>query len=202
VQTPSSVVRASDGKTRIDTPNQTVITNPAAQHAIVLDHLKKIATVMPMVPQPPQLPQMQPPKPGAPPMEPPKMPQMPPVAVQDLGKSLIEGHPVEGKRYIVQPPPPPQPPAPPQLPKPPAMPGLQAPQPPKPPAPPAIPPPPPAPTISEVWTSTQLKVPVLTKITTPSGVQTTYCKPAPAPEPDPSLFQIPPGYQMIVPKKP
>jgi hypothetical protein len=191
------MVRASDGKTRTDTPNQTVITNPVAQHAILLDHVKKFAHVVPLVPQPPQMPQM--PQVAAP--KPPGTPQMPPVTVQDLGKSMIEGHPVEGKRYTVQPPAPPplpQPPAPPQLPQAPNMP--QAPQAPQVQAP-KTPAPPPMPTVSEVWTSIPLQVPVLTKITTPAGVQTTYCKPAPMAEPDPSLFQIPPGYQVFMPKK-
>jgi hypothetical protein len=149
---------------------------------------------VPQMPQMPQAPGM-PKPPGAPP-PPAAMPQ---VAFQDLGKSAIEGHPVDGKRYIIQPPPPPQMPQPPQPPPMPKIPG--APQVPAPPQAPAMPPPPPAPTISEVWTSTQLGVPVLTKVTTPSGVQTTYCKPAAMAEPDPSLFQIPPGYKVLPPKK-
>ena len=66
---------------------------------------------------------------------------------------------------------------------------------------PKAPPIPTGPVVSEVWTSTQLKMPVLTKITTPAGVQTTYCKPAPMAEPNPSVFQIPPGYQVLMPKK-
>src|ERR1035438_7873140 len=127
VQTPSSMVRSSDGKMRIDTPNTTVITNPATGQAIVLNHLTKQAQVVPLQPPAPQIPQLQNPQAGTPP---PGTPPMPAVAVQDLGKSLIDGHPVDGKRYTVQPP-----------------------------APPQAPQVPPAPTVSEVWTSTQLKMP-------------------------------------------
>lgn len=188
------MVRSSDGKMRIDTPNTTVITNPAAQQAILLDHLKKQAQIVPLVPQAPQMPQMQMPAPGMPQM--PGAPQMSPVTVQNLGKSMIEGHPVEGMRYTVQPPAAPQIPGAPQMPQAPAPPQVPgAPALPKPPAMPA------APTVSEVWTSTQFKMPVLTKVTTASGVQTTYCKPGPIAEPDPSLFQIPPGYKVFMPKK-
>ena len=150
MQTPSSMVRSASGQMRIDTPGTTVITNPAAQQAVVLNHLTKEAQIVPLLPQPPQMPQL----------------GMPPVSVQDLGKSMIDGHPVDGMRYVVQTPAAPQ-----------------------------------APTISEVWTSSQLKMPVLTKVTTPSGVQTTLCKPAPMAEPDPSLFQIPPGYKVLMPKR-
>lgn len=174
------MVRSSDGKMRIDTPNTTVITNPAAQQAIVLDHLKKEAQIVPLQPQAPQMPQMQ--MPAAP-----QMPGTPQIAMQDLGKSFIEGHPVDGKRYTVQPP------AMPQMPQAPQMPG--APPMPQAPKPPAVP------TVSEIWTSTPLSMPVLTKVTTAAGVQTTYCKPAPMPEPDPSLFQIPPGYKVVMLKK-
>jgi hypothetical protein len=188
VQTPSSMVRSSDGKMRIDTPNTTVITNPAAQQAIVLDHLTKQAQVLPLQTQMPQPPQFQMPGAGTPGA--PSAPQMPAVTMQDLGKSLIEGHPVDGKRYIVQPPPLPQAPQVPQAPQAPQMP--QAPQKPQ---------VPPVPTVSDVWTSTPLNMPVLTQVTTAAGVQTTSCKPAATAEPDPSLFQIPPGYKVLMPKR-
>jgi hypothetical protein len=158
--TPSSMVRSAEGKLRIDMPNLTVITNPKAQQAIVLNHLTKEAQVLPMMPKPPQAPSL-PQAPGAPPV--PGSPQMPPIAALALGKSLIEGHPVEGVRYVVQLP------AGPQI-------------------------------VSEIWTSCDLKMPVLTKVTTPAGIQTTYCKPTAIPEPDPSLFQVPPGYKVLPPK--
>jgi hypothetical protein len=189
------MVRASDGKTRIDMPDKSIITDPAAQRAILLDHAAKQAHILPMTPSSPQMPQMQAPMPGMPQL--PKPPQSAPVSVQNLGKAMIEGHPVEGMRYIVQPPAPPTPPSlnipkPPQMPNMPQMPQApQAPQPPMPPVPPIV---------SEVWTSTQLKTPVLTKVTGPFGEQTTYCKPAAAAEPHPSVFQIPPGYKMVMPK--
>jgi hypothetical protein len=176
------MLRSSDGKLRIDMPNTTVITNPAAQQAIVLDHLTKQAQILPLQMQPPQIPQPPVPPAGAPQ---PGAPKMPSVTVQDLGKSLIEGHPVEGKRFTAQPP---------ALPQAPQVPGA--------PNAPQVPQAPPAPTISEVWTSTHFKMPVLTKITTPGGVQTTYCKPSAAAEPDPSLFQVPPGYKVVTLKPP
>ncbi len=55
------------------------------------------------------------------------------------------------------------------------------------------------PTKAEVWTSTQLKMPVLTKVTGSFGQQTCYCKAAPTSDPDASLFQIPIGYQLSAP---
>jgi len=192
--------RAGDGKTRIDYGNISVIANPAAQHAILLDHVKQEARPIPM-PQP-ALPQMAAPQFAMPQFAPPgAAPQPPAVTVQDLGKSFIDGHEVEGKRYLIQPPAPPQ--APP-LPQPMAvaqaqgmahMPGV-----PKQPALPQMPQPPQSPPITaEVWTSTQLKMPVLTKIAGPSGQQSCYCKAAPSAEPHPSLFQIPQGYHARTP---
>ncbi len=168
---------------RIDTPHTSIITDPAGQRAIMLDHLKKEATVIPMppassAPSPSGGPQM----PGAP---------APPPALQvhDLGKSQIEGHEVEGKRYILTPLQAPQIPQAPQMPKMPTAPQSAAPKPPQLPKPPQ-------PTVTEIWTSTKLKTPVLTKVTTPAGEQTTYCKPTSTDEPHPSLFQIPPGYKL------
>ena len=55
------------------------------------------------------------------------------------------------------------------------------------------------PTVTEIWTSTKLKTPVLTKVSSSAGEQTTYCKPTSTDEPHPSVFQIPPGYKL---KKP
>jgi hypothetical protein len=42
--------RSSDGKTRIDTAQSSVISDPVAQQTIVLDHAKKEASVIPMAP--------------------------------------------------------------------------------------------------------------------------------------------------------
>jgi hypothetical protein len=178
--------RSSNGNLRIDTPHTSIISMPSAQQTIMLDHLKKEATVVPT-----------PPATAASSAEGPKMPAgiAPPAPprVQDLGKSMIEGHEVEGKRYTL--PPPPMPPAPPP-PKLPQMPGMQKlPQsgtPAKPPQPPKLP----QPTVTELWTSVKLKTPVLTKVSTSAGEQTTYCKPTSTDEPHPSLFEIPPGYKL------
>jgi hypothetical protein len=197
-QSASRMWRASNGNMRVDTPHTSIITNPDGQKAIMLDHLKKEAMVIPMPPAQagassstsPQAPAG-----GAPP---------PPMQVHDLGKSTIEGHEVEGKRYTFTPPPmppmpqPPQMPPLPQMPKTPKPPQSATPQPPKPPQAPKPPQPPklPQPTVTEIWTSVKLKMPVLTKVTTAAGEQTTYCKPKSTEEPHPSLFEIPPGYKL------
>jgi hypothetical protein len=203
--------KASNGNTRVDTPQTSVIADVAGKRTILLDHVKKEATVIPTPPAPAAAPPAGAPKPGgaAPP---------PPLQVHDLGKGMIEGHEVEGKKFVFSPPAPKMPAAPaplqmpkmPQAPQPPKAPGAPAPgappapqmpkmpalaQPPKPPQPPA-PPKPPQPTVTEVWTSTKLKTPVLTKVTSGSGEHTTYCKPVSTEEPHPSLFQIPPGYKV------
>jgi hypothetical protein len=207
-QSASRMWRSSDGKMRIDTPTTSVISDPTSQQTILLDHTNKEASIIPM-------------KPSMLGGAPPTMPQAPvgagqaqPMQVQDLGKSMIEGHEVEGKRFTLPPPPSlPTPSAPlapqakmpgmpqvnmpgmkvpgappiPGMPPPPSAAASGAPQPPKPPQGPAV---------AEVWTSVKLKVPVLTKVTLPTGEQTTYCKPTSTAEPHPSLFQIPPGYKI------
>jgi len=58
-----------------------------------------------------------------------------------------------------------------------------------------------APVVSEVWTSTSLKMPVLTKTAGSFGQQVCHCKCAGG-EPHPSMFQIPPGYKIEAPKPP
>jgi len=202
-QSASRMWRSGDGKTRIDTPTTSVISDPTSQHTIVLDHAKKEATVIPM--SPPGSAATPPPgtAPGAAAAVHP-----PSVHVEELGKSTIEGHEVEGKRYTLPPlPPPPKPP----LPKPPLpggkMPGIKmpeaklpgaptAPKAPQVPTPPAAPKLPPKPSVTEVWTSVKLKTPVLTKTSTAAGEQSTYCKPTETAEHPPSVFQIPPGYKI------
>ena len=179
---------------RLDTPHTSIITLPAGQKTIMLDHLKKEAMVIPMppvssAPSPSQNPQAS----GA-------AAQHPALQVHDLGKALIEGLEVEGKRYILTPP---QAKAPsnsqaatkPQAPQAPNMPGT-----------PALAIPPNlqqlaklAPTVTEVWTSIKLGTAVLTNVKSAAGEQTTYCKPTSTDEPHPSLFEIPPGYKL---KKP
>ena len=183
---------------RVDTGTTSVITDPRARQVTVLDHLTKEARILPMTPTPPQLPQLGMPQMGAAaPSIPP--PPMAPMQVQDLGKSVINGHPVDGKRYIIQPPPPPQLPQMPQMPQAPQMPGMPAmPQAPKPPAPPM----PQMPTTVDVWSSTKLGMPVMTQVTGPFGQQTCICKTGPTAEPHPGLFQIPPGYKPVMPQPP
>jgi hypothetical protein len=216
IQSASRMWRSSDGKMRVDTPANSVISDPVSKQTILLNHTTKEATI---IPTPPPAPGTAPPAmlpvatAGAPPTP-------PPMQVQALGKSMIEGHEVEGIRFTQPPaPPPPAPPAAaPGAPKLPAMsqvgvPGLPKLGLPKPPLPgvkmpgaPPVPgaaappsaaaPPAPAPAVTEVWTSVALKVPVLTKVTGPAGEQTTYCKPTSTAEPHPSLFQVPPGYKI------
>jgi hypothetical protein len=191
--------RSSDGKFRLDTPSTSVINDPKSQQTILLDHLKKEAMVIPMpaassgnsAPAAPQMAAAQ----G----------QALSAKVEDLGKSMIEGHEVEGKRFTL---PPFAPPAKPEMPKmkipgapQAAMPGaVKAPTTPGTPAPPQVPKMPSIPSVTEVWTSVKLKVPVLTKVTTSAGEQTTYCKPVSVDDPHPSLFQIPQGYKIKPPK--
>lgn len=196
-QSASRMWRSGDGKTRIDTPTTSVISDPVSQHTIVLDHAKKEASIIPMAPAGSAAPSSS----AAP--GPAAAAHPPSVQVQDLGKSMIEGHEVEGKRYTLPAvPPPPKPP----LPKPPLpgakMPGAkipgapQTPKPPQAPTPPPAPKLPPTPNVTEVWTSVKLKTPVLTKVSTAAGEQTTYCKPTATAEHPPSVFQIPPGYKI------
>lgn len=201
-QSSSRMWRSSDGKMRFDTPKTSIISDPSAQHTIILDHVKKEASIFPMPPAAggsaaPGMPQA--PAGGA--------PAPPPVKVEDLGKATIEGHEVEGKRYTL---PPMQPPSKPQIPSASAPSAPQAPGAPKPPQAPKMPQAPKlqapklpsATSVTEVWTSVKLKTPVLTKTSTSVGEQTTYCKPTSTDEPHPSLFQVPPEYKIKPPDLP
>lgn len=184
---------------RIDTPHTSIITLPASQKAIMLDHLKKEAMIIPMPPASAAISPLQNSQAsggGA---------HHPALQVHDLGKALIEGVEVEGKRYMLaqeqkaaarlqaqqisskQ-----QSPQAPQTPLGANMPGM-----------PALPIPPNlqqlakvAPIVTEVWTSVKLGTAVLTKVKSSAGEQTTYCKPISTDEPHPSLFEIPPGYKL------
>jgi hypothetical protein len=98
--------------------------------------------------------------------------------VEDLGKGVIEGHEVDGKRYVIQPPAMPAAPQLPQTPQKPQVPGM--------------------PTTVETWTSTKLGLPVLTKVTGPFGEQICSCKTAATGEPHPGQFQIPAGYKTVM----
>lgn len=185
-QAATKLFRSADGKMRVDSGNTSVILDPARQQTIVLDHLKKEARIVPIAP--PSAPSV----PGldAVPGGLPGAPQAPAINIQDLGKGLIDGLEVEGKRYTFQPPGVPKPPG---VPSPPAIPQ------PKLPGAPGVPQAPQLPPLatSEVWTSTKLQLPVLTKTTGDFGQQTCRCKYSDAVEPPASLFQIPPEYKPV-----
>ncbi|MFN7995475.1 MAG: hypothetical protein U0Q18_17830 [Bryobacteraceae bacterium] len=235
------MARSSQGEMRVDSGNTGLITKPGAAQAILLDHAKKEARMVPAPPvaSTPHLPGM--PPPPVLPVAPHVPAQSPAVLdVKDLGKQFIAGHEAEGKQYTIKPPevpkfdvtqgmmpkgpsmpgPPKAPgipkikapaiPQPPGLPKPPALPqGLQAPKPPagpgaslgKPPAP-SQPPLPNAVQTMEVWTSTKLKVPMLTKIAGGPAPQTAVCKQLVATEPPAHFFQVPQGYKLLQPPAP
>ncbi len=183
---------------RIDTPHTSVITLPASQKAILLDHLKKEAMIIPMPAAPSAISSSQNLQASG------TAAHHPALQVHDLGKAMIEGVEVEGKRYVLkqeqqamskmqaqQMSSKPQSPQASQTPAAP-MPGM-----------PAMPIPPNLqqlaklePTVTEVWTSVKLGTAVLTKVKSSAGEQTTYCKPTSTDEPHPSLFEIPPGYKL------
>lgn len=181
---------------RFDTPNTSIISDPGSQRTILLDHLKKEASIFPMpsasagaasaaMPQAPSA----------------NITKPPAMQVEDLGKSMIEGHEVEGKRYTlpaITPPPKPSMPSAPKAPSAAGAAGAASSVPGVPGAPgiPKMPTLPQKPNITEVWTSVKLRAPVLTKVTTAAGEQTTYCKPTSTDEPHPSVFQIPPEYKI------
>jgi hypothetical protein len=175
------VLQSAEGKMRVDFGNTTMITDPAAQKGILLDHVKKEALTVHM----PQGPQMTPPAlpPGVLPTG-----AVPPQVVE-LGKALIEGHEVEGKQFTFQPPSMPKMPSMPQKPSLPQVPGM--------PAAPQMPQAPQMPTVAEVWTSTKTKLPVLTKVTGPFGQQICQCKVSETAPPPPAAFEIPPDYKQV-----
>jgi hypothetical protein len=162
-----------------------VISNPAAGHTILLDHVVK--TAMMIEPAPSAMPAL----PGMPPIPHLGVPgPAPTIQVQDLGKGMIQGHEVQGRRYFIQPP------AMPNIPAAPQPPTVQAPG--IPPAPNA----PPAPTTADVWTSTKMHLPMLTTMNGPFGQLTHACQAVSPGEPHPAAFQIPPDYKMIPPPAP
>jgi hypothetical protein len=108
---------------------------------------------------------------------------------------MVEGVEVMGKRYTIKPP---------ELPKMPAMP--QAPTMPQAPGAPKLPGMPQEPAmkapalphiVTEIWTSTKLKMPVLTTVTGAFGQHSCYCKHEASGEPPPTAFQIPPNYTQV-----
>jgi hypothetical protein len=183
-QSPSKLFRSADGKIRVDAGNISVITDPATQKTIMLDHLKKEASLFSA--QPPQLPSGALPNAAMPALA--MSPPTSPAKVEDLGKAMIEGHEVMGKRFTFQPPAAPQMPGMPQLPgmpRVPQVPGAQLPK--------------TALTTSEIWTSTTTQLPVLSRTRGSFGEQTCHCKFTQAGEPHPSLFQVPAGYKTVTP---
>ncbi len=156
-QSPWNLLRAGDGRMRLDFGNMSAITDLAAQRTTILDHVARTARIMPFSPE--ALKHMVPglAVPGAPG----GMPPHGAVNIEQLGKQFIEGHECQGLRYVL----------------PSSGAGV-------------------SPSIMEVWNSTKLHLPVLTTTTGPFGQQTLRCTHVPG-EPDPSKFQIPPGYQRI-----
>jgi hypothetical protein len=181
---------ASTGASRMDFGDTSVINDAAAKKTIFLNHAKKEARLIPTpppVPPAPELPNLQ--LPGAPP----PLPSAPaPLDVKDLGKRYLAGHEVHGKQYVFPPP---------VIPEPPKLPELEMPEmavdPDLPPLPPAPPPPPLKETVSEVWSSTSLLIPMLSRTVTSWGNQVSHCKNALPGEPDPALFEIPPDYKQM-----
>ena len=47
-QVPSSITRSSTGQMRLDYPDTSVITNPASGYAVVLNHIKQEAHIVPI----------------------------------------------------------------------------------------------------------------------------------------------------------
>jgi len=187
-ETAHQLIRSGDGKIRVDSGNFSVISDPASQRTILLDHLNKEAKSLSAAAAP-QLPGMQ--MPGMPQVTPPGLPAgvpaPPPTNVQDLGKRLIEGEEAEGKRITFLPP---KMPGMPNVPGAPGMPSLpQQPGMPNVPQPPQLPP-----TVAEIWTNPNLHLPVLTQVTGAFGQQNTAIA-----EPDPSQFQIPKDYKDLTP---
>lgn len=195
--------RSSDGKTRYDHGNHSVITDPAKQQVTLLDHVKKQAHVLPMPAQ------SAPAAPGGGAQPGSSAPASAPPIVKDLGKRMIAGHETEGKSYTLPSPKPsitPHSSAPPNPPKgsaPPAAPGSPPPPSaqPAPAAPPLSPPGAPGSQTVEVWTSHKLQLPLASSVTGSSGKQTTTGKQVTPGEPHPSTFQVPAGYELVAPPK-
>jgi hypothetical protein len=171
------MARSITGQLRIDYALTSVIINPAAGVALLLNHVKKevLQIVLPAV-TPPVLPPLA--IPGMP------APPVPPAAAMvaiDLGIKIVQGIEVQGKQFTLPPLVPPPPPALPGLPGAPALPALAA----------ALP------TIAETWISTKLLMPVLTRITGSFGQQMCHCKNTVPGEPPPTAFQVPPDYKQI-----
>ena len=93
-QNPIQWMRSDDGKLRLDFPNMSMINDPISGYGITLDHLKKeYSYTLLSPPPPPAMPAM----PDVPAI--PQVPAMDPSQVQDLGRAMVEGVEVLGKRY-------------------------------------------------------------------------------------------------------
>jgi hypothetical protein len=175
-QSMSRMIRSSDGKIRYDSPESSVIVDLMARQTTFMDHLKTEASVFPM----PQAPGGQ--FGGLSGLPDGGLMKARMVNMEDLGKSMIDGQEVFGKRFTFQPP---GAPTMPQMPKAPSLPNMpQAPALPKTDY-----------TVAEVWTSTKLQLPVYTKTTGSFGEHIRRCRYVESGEPNPAAFQIPAGYK-------
>jgi len=161
IQNAMQQFRSAEGKMRINFGSMSLISNPLTQERILLDHSALEARIMSAVPGAPKMP----PIPGLPPMSMPQLglpqigsPMSKVMQMEQLGKALIEGHEVQGTRYLLGPPA--------------------------------------APTTWELWTSTKLSLPVLTRTIGPFGQKECICKCTPMQTPS-SMFEVPPGYKII-----
>ncbi len=142
----------------------------------MLNRESKEATVIPMK----DVSGPQPQSGGKPALSPPAAP----TEVQDLGKRMLLGHEVEGKRYTFPPVmPPPQP--------------KEAPMPAEERRGAAVKADPPPPQTLEVWTATKLQIPLVSRTVGVLGKQTTMCRKISPGEPPAAAFKIPPEYKII-----
>ncbi len=96
-QSPWNLLRAGDGRMRLDFGSMSAITDLAAQRTTILDHVARTARIMPLSPD--ALKQMAPSLavPGAPG----GLPSAGALNIEQLGKQLIEGHECAGLRYAL-----------------------------------------------------------------------------------------------------
>jgi hypothetical protein len=189
----ATFMRDEKSRTRVDQGGISSINDPVSGKSFLLSPANKIA--IPGQPAPPAMPGV-PAKPSTPSQPSVAMPGMPqPTQTADLGKKVINGIPVEGKQFSI-----PSAPAAPAAPGKPATPA--APSTPGMPTAPAMPKPP---LTAEVWTSSDLKLPIHSTVTDPSTGMTTVTQMKnvqSGAKIDPSKFQIPADYKIVAPKAP
>jgi hypothetical protein len=156
---PTKQFRSLEGKIRFDFGASSLISDPASQLRMLLDHVKLEVRILTPGANLPAVPGM----PAIPGMPMPAIPSAPNVNIVQLGTSVIDGLEAEGLRYVFQ-----------------AVDALK---------PPSI-------ASWEVWLSTKLQLPIVTRIVGAFGERTNICKCTAMAVPD-SLFQIPPGYKVI-----